>query len=201
MFEKMFNEAIDKAPGNRFGRTPFQIACEKGNVRIAELIIKKSIENNIDLNWKPGRYPGRTGFHDACTSGQVKIVELLIENAAEFNIDLNVKDDYGSTGFCYACITGHVKIVELLIKNSVELNIDLNAKDKDGSTGFHKACFWGHVEIVEFFLGHVEIRSRVTDQKFSGLQYRPECQRYQWQDRLSFGLLKRQRSSPKVDTR
>ena len=44
MFENIFNEEIDKDPRNRFGRTPFQIACKKGHVRIAEFIIKCSIE-------------------------------------------------------------------------------------------------------------------------------------------------------------
>ena len=61
MFENIFNEEIDKEPRDRFGRTPFQIACEKGHARIAEFIIKSSIENNIDLNWN-WSYDGTTGF-------------------------------------------------------------------------------------------------------------------------------------------
>ena len=60
--------------------------------------MEKSIEKNIDLNWKPEHFQRRTGFHVACKEGHVEIVELLIENAVKFNIDLNSKDEYGLTG-------------------------------------------------------------------------------------------------------
>ena len=111
MFENIFNEEIDKEPRDRFGRTPFQIACEKGHARIAEFVIKSSIENNIDLNW---RYDGRTGFHAACLSGRVKMVELLIKNSVKFNIDLNAKDTHGKTGYHYSCSSGYGKVQKLI---------------------------------------------------------------------------------------
>ena len=60
--------------------------------------MKKSIEKNIDLNWKPEHFHRRTGFHVACTQGHFEIVELLIKNAVEFKIDLNSKDEHGLTG-------------------------------------------------------------------------------------------------------
>jgi ankyrin len=129
---------------------------------------------------------GRTGYHLACQRSQVEIVELMIKNSVECNIDLNAKNEYdGKTGFHYACVKGRkVKLVELLIKNSVECNIDLNAKDFSGKTGFHYACVKGQI-------------SRVTDQKFSGIQYRLECKKSLWFFRLC--LFKW--SSQKVDTR
>ena len=163
MFEKMFSEEIDKDPRNRFDRTPFQIACEKGHVRIAEFIIKNAAEFNIDLNVQDdfgssvelriknsmelnidlnalNHYNGSTGYHYACKNGHVKIVELLIKNSVELKIDLNAQNYHGTTGFHYACENGHVEIVELLIKNSVDCNIDLNAKGIYGMTGYHLAC-------------------------------------------------------------
>ena len=80
MFEKIFKEEIRKNPGNTSsGMTPFHFACEKGHSRIAEFILKSSIENIflfIDLNAKD--FSGKTGYHYACESGHVKIVELLI---------------------------------------------------------------------------------------------------------------------------
>jgi len=98
-------------PKNTYGETPFQIACEKGHVRIAEFIIKNSIENHINLNYP---FWTRTGFHFACKNGHVELVELLIKNSVECNINLNAEDRTGRTGFHLACKNGHVKIVELL---------------------------------------------------------------------------------------
>ena len=118
MFEKIFNEVTEKNPGNENNKmcekTPFHVACEKRHVRIAEFILKNSIENNINLNsevgwdgWPP-RNRGFTGFHYACQRGQVEIVELLIKNSVECNVDLNAKDKYeGKTGFHYACSSGN----------------------------------------------------------------------------------------------
>ena len=54
MFENIFKEEIQKNPRNpkNYGMTPFHFACENGHIRIAEFIMKSSIENNIDLNAK-----------------------------------------------------------------------------------------------------------------------------------------------------
>ena len=50
----IFKEEIQKNPRNpkNYGMTPFHFACENGHIRIAEFIMKSSIENNIDLNAK-----------------------------------------------------------------------------------------------------------------------------------------------------
>ena len=97
------------------GMTPFYTACDNGNVRIAELIMKSSIENNIDFNFY-------SGFIYACQCGHVKIVELLIKKSVEFNIDLNIKNHNGFSG--YALSSGQVK--KLILDNSAQFNIDLN---------------------------------------------------------------------------
>ena len=103
--------------------TSFHNACDKGNVRSAELIMKSSIENNIDFNFY-------SGFIYACQCGHVK-------NSVEFNVDLNAKIEFdGETGFNCAFHYACVKIVELLIKKSVEYNIDLNAKNHNGFSGY-----------------------------------------------------------------
>ena len=86
MFENIFKEEIQKNPRNpkNYGMTPFHFACENGHIRIAEFIMKSSIENNIDLNaknssdeWHP-RNRGFTGFHYACQKSQVilKLTDL-----------------------------------------------------------------------------------------------------------------------------
>ena len=79
MFENIFIEEIRKNPTNEYQETPFHVACKEGHFKIAEVIMRSSIESNINLNSTERRY-GETGFHYACESGQVKIVELLIKN-------------------------------------------------------------------------------------------------------------------------
>ena len=78
--------------------TGFHYACMHGHVKIFELLIKKSVECNIDLNAKDSA--GRTGFHHACICGHVKIVDLVIKKSVECDINLNVKEDVGGkTGY------------------------------------------------------------------------------------------------------
>ena len=90
------------------GNTGFQYACKSGHDELVELMIRKSVELNIDLNAKDRH--GKNGYHYACESGHVKIVELLIKNSVECNINLNAKDrgDSGRTGFHFACSSGQV---------------------------------------------------------------------------------------------
>ena len=128
------------------GKTGFHFACRNGHVEIIELLIKNSVECNINLNAKDGdnktglHYEDRdgkaslTGFHNACKRGHIKIVELLIKNSVECKINLNAKNGDGMTGFHYAFESGRIELVKVLIKNTVEFNIDLNVKDRDGKT-------------------------------------------------------------------
>ena len=58
------------------GNTGFQYACKSGHDELVELMIKKSVELNIDLIAKDRH--GKNGYHYACESGHVKIVELLM---------------------------------------------------------------------------------------------------------------------------
>ena len=98
-------------------KTAFHFACENGHSRIAELLIHKSAELNIELNAKD--FHGMTAFHFACKNGHYsKIAEMLVQKSTEFNTDLNGKDEYGRTGFHLACINGDLKLAEMLIQNS-----------------------------------------------------------------------------------
>ena len=61
MFGKIFNEEIKKIPRNEDQETPFHVACKEGHLKIAEFIMKSSMENNnMDLN-STGRW-GKTGW-------------------------------------------------------------------------------------------------------------------------------------------
>jgi hypothetical protein len=63
------------------------LSIGKDNVKIVDLLIKNSVDYNIDLNGKD--IFGKTGYHycEGQAKGQVK--KLILKNADQFNIDLN----------------------------------------------------------------------------------------------------------------
>merc|ERR1712051_152093 len=71
MFEMILSEEDNKNPKNRDGETPFIVACTKGRMNIAIILINKSNELAIDLNIKD-KY-GRTAFHLACLKGHSEV--------------------------------------------------------------------------------------------------------------------------------
>ena len=61
----------------RIGQTPFHLACKKGQVGIAESIMRNSAKVNIDLNAKDNN--GWTAFHEACYYGHSEIAEMIMK--------------------------------------------------------------------------------------------------------------------------
>ena len=72
-----------------------------GHFKIVEILMKKYVGVNIDLNIKDDS--GMTGFHLACIDDELKVTELLVQKSFELNIDLNAKDVDGYTAFQFAC--------------------------------------------------------------------------------------------------
>ena len=61
----------------QFFKENFHLACENGHSKIAEMLIQKSAELNIDLNAKY-RLFDRTAFHLACQNGHfIKLKDFL----------------------------------------------------------------------------------------------------------------------------
>ena len=146
MFEIILDKEENKNAKNCNGETPFLVACRKGHLNIALILLKKSDELQIDLNSK-NRYD-KTAFHLACDNGHLEIADMIMKNSSELKIDLNIKKRSGLTAFHLTCSNGHSEIAEMIINKSSELNIDLNSKDISGRTAFHAACFFGCIIIV-----------------------------------------------------
>ena len=72
IFEMMFEDEEYKNPRNRLGQTPFMLACQHGNLKIAWIILQKAVEFNIDLNSQDKN--GKTAYHWACQNGQSKVI-------------------------------------------------------------------------------------------------------------------------------
>ena len=157
MFEIILDKEENENAKNHSGKTPFFVACSKGHLQIALMLMRKTNELHIDLKakddlgWTPFHkdYDGRTAFHRACSNGHLDIAEMIIKTSTGLNIDLNIRDNDGRTAFHLACSNGHLDIAEIIIKASTFLNIDLNIRDNVERTAFHLACFSGHSEITE----------------------------------------------------
>ena len=150
MFEIFLKDEEIKDPKNSYQETPFLLACLNGHLNVAEIIMQKSAELNIDLNMKD--YRGLTAFHLACKDEKLNVVDFLVQKSAEYNIALNTKHLYGWTAFHLACNYGYSKMIEILLEKSLEYGIDINAKDIFGRTAFHMACMNEKFLIVEMLI-------------------------------------------------
>jgi hypothetical protein len=165
MFE-IIHEEENKNAKHCDGETPFLVACRKGHLKIALIVLlKKADELQIDLNSKDKW--GQTAFHLACRNGHSKIAEMIMNKSSELKIDLNIKDVNGWAAFCMekfagrtafhvACAYGHSDIAEMIMKESSALKINLNIKDNYGCTAFHLACMYGGIRIVDMMIEQSE---------------------------------------------
>ena len=91
MFEIILNQEDNKNPKSKYGfETPFLIACRKGHMNIALIILEKSDELKIELNTQDNY--GSTAFHTACWNGNSEIAEMIMKYSPQLKIDLNSKD-------------------------------------------------------------------------------------------------------------
>ena len=135
---------------NFHGLTPFQLACNKGQVDVVKTFLK--FPKNVDFN-ETDRFLNHTAFLNVCFSGSsTKIVELLIDNAETSNIDLDVATSSGRSGLHLASVNEQLEIVEILLKRG----INVNAVMTNGQTAFHRACIRGRFKVVELFLKYAE---------------------------------------------
>ena len=173
MFEEILDGEADKNLVDCEGYTPFLIACLYGQIRIAEVLMKKSVELKIDLCRKSKW--GITAFHLACISSNSELVEMIMNNSfinPFFKIDLNEKNPGDSmTGFLYACRYGHLESVVTILKNSKMMKIELNTVSIFNHNALHLAILYGHEEIAKILM------EKLTDLKF----YMNGQTKYIWQ--------------------
>ncbi|BAY82573.1 ankyrin [Calothrix parasitica NIES-267] len=117
------------------GYTPLEIAAEKGELKIAKILIEAGaiVDNGLSEPLELAAYNGFT-----------EIVDLLLQagNYAE-----KEKNKHFYNAFFSAIIRGHIKIVKSFIGIGVDVNYLL-----DGDSGLCRATERCHEEIVEFLL-------------------------------------------------
>ncbi len=118
---------------NSEGYSPLILACYRGNIEVATLLIELGID--INQNSKMG-----TPLMATVVKGNAEIAKVLIAKKA----DINSADSNGTTALIYAVQFQNKEILSLLLHN----NADKTLKDNDGKTAFEHAVFAGNEEII-----------------------------------------------------
>ena len=124
------------------GITPLMMACYKGLLEIAKVLIKadKSTVNQTSLNG------GTAALKFASFHGHNEIVHLLLENGS----NPNMTDNIGTSSLMAASQGGYTEIVHLLL----EAGADPNLVSRSGQSALTWACYSGHSEVVKLLLAH-----------------------------------------------
>ncbi|XP_063405871.1 serine/threonine-protein phosphatase 6 regulatory ankyrin repeat subunit B-like [Mytilus trossulus] len=120
------------------GRSPFYVACEKGQIAVVRYLMKYN--ENIDTK----NMDNTTALSATCLNGHTEVAQLLLDNKA----DINSRDTYGQTALHSACQNGHAETVKILM----EFGMNVNQKDKNGRTPLYVACKHGCYDTVKYLL-------------------------------------------------
>ncbi|XP_063407048.1 ankyrin-1-like [Mytilus trossulus] len=120
------------------GRSPFYVACEKGQIAVVKYLMKYN--ENIDTK----NMDNTTALSATCLNGHTEVAQLLLDNKA----DINSRDTYGQTALHSACQNGHTETVKILM----EFGMNANQKNKNGRTPLYLACGQGRHDTVKYLL-------------------------------------------------
>lgn len=123
---------------NDDGETPLAIACIKGDLMIATMLVEKGADvNKAMLN-------GSMPLHFAARSGNQFLGKLLLEAKAR----TDVQNENGDTPLIVAAREGNHEFVSLLVEYRADVNLANNLRH----TALHYAVERGYNEIVETLL-------------------------------------------------
>lgn len=104
----------------RGGKTLLHAAAFEGNLKIAEILIKRGADVNSRDTFK------QTPLYYAAHEGHLEMAEFLITKGA----DVNARDYKQNTPMHYAVKKGHANVEALLLGSGA----DINAVNKSGET-------------------------------------------------------------------
>jgi ankyrin repeat protein len=121
---------VNELPGNEFGRTALQAACEHEMGPAKTELIHFLLDRGADVNAEAGLECGVTALQAAAITGDIKIVELLISKGAEVNAKASFEEGrYAIEG---AAEHGRLDTVKMLLNAGAMGNLELG-------TGFEYA--------------------------------------------------------------
>jgi ankyrin repeat protein len=95
---------------NAHGETALMLACLKGHLALAKLLISKQ----ADIN-----QPGWTPLHYAATGGHVELIQFLLEESAY----IDAESPNGTTPLMMAARYGSAKATQLLIDEGADIQV------------------------------------------------------------------------------
>ena len=142
------NKTIDKNPGlnsnDTFkGRTPLHYACQKGHLKIVQMMLKVLKEKN------PGDSYKYTALHSAAFEGQFEVVKALSDV-------INVTNPHASYYWRYetplyrAAEAGYLDIVEFLANNSAAIANEKTQSGFFGKTAYEVAVKEGQKSVIQY---------------------------------------------------
>merc|ERR1711963_543041 len=112
-------------------RTPFQKACETGNVDLVKALIDASETKDINLNAVCSS--GLTASMMAARRGHYEVLKLLFERSKEMMIDLAAVCNQNGNVFTWAFHGDSPEIFDLILKHHEIADIQLEITDVHGS--------------------------------------------------------------------
>lgn len=139
--ELLLDSGADVDARRRNGCTSLFIACQKGYMDVARLLVARGASPVL------ASVSGTTPLIIAAGRGNVEAVEMLLELKG---VDPNAIDNDGDTALLSAtmCPGLDVKVIELLLEHGARLE----ATRTNGSSALHIACEKGHVQMTRMLL-------------------------------------------------
>ena len=95
------------------GNSALHYACDEGNLKIVEILLKTNCETNLKNNEK------KTALHLSSKRGYFDISKKLIENGAL----LNIFDSENNSPIHYVCIINHVELLKFFLTKLPKVDI------------------------------------------------------------------------------
>ncbi|KLU89688.1 hypothetical protein MAPG_08658 [Magnaporthiopsis poae ATCC 64411] len=131
----------------REGRTPLQLAAEKGNLAAAKLLVK----HDANVNAPPAPHHGRTALQAAvsCPTPNMDVIRFLVDDAGAY-VDAAAGVRGGITAIQGAAISGCIPVAEYLLRKGADVNSAPALGD--GRTAIEGAAEHGRLDMVQFLL-------------------------------------------------